>query len=153
MVNIDLSPKRLTPDALVIWQAQTPETNLTMDLKALTLRPDSVDQIIAYHVMDQLFHDEAIEALRNWQTCLKKGGKLYLVTDDFEYIARAFVGGDIDIGIFNRNHSHASQWDRQSLGEAILSLNFPEPTTKIWFDHVPNVLQKNHYELIMETIK
>lgn len=153
MAKIDLSPVRITKDALVVWQEPGPEVDVVMDLKHLTFRPGSIEQIVAHHVLDGLFMDEALSAVKNWKDCLAPGGKLYCVTDDFEYIARAFIGGDIDIGVFNRNHSHASQWDRKLLGDTLISLGFPEPSVKIWFDEVPGVVGRKHYELLIEASK
>lgn len=153
MTIINLSPTRITDDALVVWQEAGPEVDVVMDLRALTFRPGSVDQIISYHVLDRMFFDDAVEAIKNWKDCLKKGGKLYIVTDDFEYIARAFVGGDINIDTFNRNHSHASQWDRQLLGNTVIAQGFPEPAVSLWYDNVPDVVDKKHFELIIEATK
>jgi predicted SAM-dependent methyltransferase len=153
MVKIDLSPTRITADALVVWHEPGDQVDLVMDPRKLTFRPDSVDQIITNHVIDQLFLEEAKQAMVNWRDCLKKSGHLFILTDDFEYIARAFVGGDIDIGIFNRNHSHASQWDRQLLGEVLIGLGFPETDVKIWFEGIKDVINKQHYELLIQATK
>lgn len=139
---------------MTVWQDAGPEVDVVMDLKALTFRPGSVKMLVVHHVLDRLFEDEAIAALKNWFDCLEKGGKLYIVADDFEYIARAFVGGDIDIGIFNRNHGHASQWDRKSLGDAIIGTGFPEAHVKIWFgEGIPDLIDRRHYELVIEATK
>lgn len=141
------------PDALTVWQEPGPDVDVVMDLKNLTFRPGSVKLIVAHHVLDRLFFDEAIAALKNWHSMLSKGGKLYVITDDFEYIARGFVGGDIDIGVFNRNHAHAMQWDRKLLGDTVISTGFPEPQVSIWFDGLKGVFERKHYELVISAMK
>lgn len=153
MEKIELTPNKIVKDSVTIWQDPGPDVDVVMDLKALTFRPESVGQIATFHVLDRLFMDEAVAALKNWHSCLKKGGILYVVTDDFEYIARAFTGGDIDIDTFNRNHSHASQFDRQSLCNMIIDAGFAEANMRIWFDEVPGVFPRKHYELVIEATK
>ncbi len=152
-MKISLSPERIVRDHLVVWQDQRPQVDLTMDLKALTFRADSLDQIVAVHVLDFMFPGEAIVALKNWYACLKPGGKLFVVVDDFEYIARAFVGGDISIEIFNNNHSHASQYDRQAMSDLLVSSGFPAANGKVWFEGIPDFLEKKNYELMLEFSK
>lgn len=154
MEKIELSPVRTIPGAVTVWHEAGPEIDIVMDLKALTFRPGSVKMIVAHHVLDRLFEDEALAALKNWHACLAKGGSLFNITDDFEYVARAFVGGDIDIGVFNRNHSHATQWDRKSLGDMTIDAGFPEAAVKIWFQEgIPNLVHRKHYELLLEATK
>jgi len=153
MEKIELSPIRTIPDAVTVWQEPGPEVDLVMDLKALTFRPESVKLIVAHHVLERLFPDEADAALRNWHSCLAKGGKLYVINDDFEYVARAFIGGDIDIGIFNRNHAHATQWDRKLMGDTLISIGFPEPSVKVWFGDIGDFIKRKHYELLIEATK
>lgn len=152
-MKIELSPVRTLPDTTVIWQEPGPEVDIVMDLKHLTFRPGSVEMIIAHHVLDRMFEDEALAALKNWHTVLQKGGKLFNITDDFEYVARAFVGGDIDIDIFNRHHAHAMQWDRKSLGDKTIATGFPEPGVRVWFGDVEGIFKRKHYELVIEATK
>lgn len=140
-------------DAVTVWQEPGPEVDIVMDLKALTFRPESVDLIVAHHVLDRLFEEEALAALKNWHACLKKGGRLIVITDDFEYIARGFVGGDIDLMTFNRNHAHAMQWDRKVLGDTVIATGFPEPQVKIWFEGIEGMFDRKHYELVIEGTK
>lgn len=152
-MKIQLSQTRIVKDHMTIWQDAGPGVDMTMDLKNLSFRPGSIDQICAFHVLDYMFPEEAIAALRNWYSCLKDGGMLYIVTDDFEYVTRAFIGGDIDIGVFNRNHSHATQFDRKSLGDLLIASGFPEPDISVWFADVPNLFPKQHYELVISAKK
>lgn len=152
-MKIQLSQDRIAKDHLTVWQEAGPSVDLSMDLKALTFRPESIDEIVAYHVLDRMFPGEARQAITNWKNCLKKGGKLYILVDNFEYIARAFVGGDISIETFNENHSHASQYDQKLLGDMLIGLGFPEPGVKVWFDSIPDTVPRKHYELLIEATK
>ena len=152
-MKIQLSQERIAPEHLTVWNAHGPSVDMVMDLKHLTFRKDSIEQVCAFHVLDGLFPDEVKTAITNWRECLKPGGKLYIVVDDFEYIARAFVGGDISLEVFNEHHAHPTQFDRKALGDLLISSGFPEPGVKIWFDGVAGLFPKKHYELIIEATK
>lgn len=153
MAKIDISPIRLTKDALVIWHEPTDEADMVADPRKLGFRPGSIDQIILNHTVDFLFADEAKQMLKSLRKQLKKGGKLYVLTDDFEYLTRAFVGGDISIELFNENHNHASQWDRESLGKVLIATGFLENDVKIWFESPQGILPRKHFELLIEATK
>lgn len=152
-MKIQLSQNRIVKDHITIWQEAGPEVDLTMDLKNLSFRSASINQICSIHVLDFLFPEEAKGALKNWYNCLKPGGKLFIVVDDFEYITRAFVGGDINIDVFNKHHSHASQFDQRSLGDMLITTGFAEGNIKVWFADVPEMFSREHYELVLEAQK
>lgn len=152
-MKIQLSKNKIVKDHLVLWQEPGDDVDLVCDLKTLTFRPGSVEQICSFHVLDHMFIDEAVAAIKNWRDCLAPGGKLFIIVDDFEYVARGFVGGDITIDLFNKHHSHASQYDRKSLGDLLISSGFPESEIKVWFAEVPGLFAKKHYELVIEAQK
>ena len=153
-MNIQLSPTKIVRDALTVWNESGPEVDLTMDLKNLTFKPGSVDEICAFHVLDHLFPNEIIPTLLNWKKLLKVGGKLFVVVDDFEYISRAFVGGDISIEIVNEMHSHPTQFSRSHLVNLLREAGFKEDKINIWLAEqvADNKFPKEHYELVLESI-
>ncbi len=152
-MKIQISPERTIDGYTTVWPQAGPDVDIVMDPKALTFRPGSLDEICTFHVLDQLFIDEARTALRNWFACLKPGGRLYITVDDFEYVARAFVGGDISIDMFNEHHSHATQFDQKLLGTLLLTTGFLEPNIAIWFEGVPDLFKKKHYEIVISAQK
>ncbi len=153
MALINLSPTRLNEEALVVWHELSDEVDVVMEPNKLTFRPGSIDGIVANHVVDQLFFPEAKKAMDNWYECLKPGGKLFVLADDFEYVARGFVGGDITLETFNENHSHASQWDRKLLGDTLIKTGFKEENVKIWFEGIKDFIDRKHFELLIEASK
>jgi predicted SAM-dependent methyltransferase len=104
-------------------------------------------------VLDHLFPNEIIPALSNWKKLLKVGGKLFVVVDDFEYISRAFVGGDISIEIVNEMHSHPTQFSRTYLVGLLRKAGFKEDKINIWLAEQvgDNKFPKEHYELVLES--
>lgn len=152
-MKIQLSPVRILKDVTTVWSEHGPEVDIVMDLKNLTFAPGSIEEMYTFHVLDHLFLDELVPAIMNWRKCLKIGGKVYNTVDDFEYISRAFVGGDIDIELVNEMHSTPTHFTRDYLAAVLKKAGFSDASTHIWFSDVPNLFPKKHYELIMDSIK
>ena len=136
-----------------MWQQPGPEVDIAMDLKALTFRPGSVTQMVAFHVLDHFFPEEAAVALKNWYDCMAPGATLFVVVDNFEYISRAVVGGDISVDVFNREHNNPTQFSQVSLSRALQAAGFLEGALVAWFADVPNLFPKKHYELVISAKK
>lgn len=154
MKKIQLTDKVIVKDAIVVWNEHGPEVDMTMDLKKLSFKPGSIDEIYAFHILDHLFPQEIVEAVANWRSCLKVGGKLYLVVDDFEYVSRGFVGGDISIQLFNQLYSHPTQFNKENLVEELKKGGFKEDKVSIWFvENVADKFIKKSDELVLEATK
>lgn len=153
-MKIQLTNKKIVEDAIVVWNEHGQDIDLTMDLKKLSFAPNSVDEIYAFHVLDHLFPEEIFEAISNWRKCLKTNGQLFIVVDDFEYIARAFIGGDLSIELFNNLYSHPTQFTRDNLVLELKKGGFKEDKISIWFtDKVANKFIKNKTELVLDCKK
>jgi len=151
---IELSPKKIINGAVTVWNQPGPEVDIVMDLKNLTFKEGSIDEMFSFHVLDHLFEEEIVPAVQNWRKCLKKGRKLFVIVDDFEYLARAFVGGDINIKQLNEDFSHPTNIDRESLIRYYMEAGFPEESIHMWYGDVTSnaglILEKKHYELIFD---
>lgn len=152
-MKIQLSPIRIVPDVLTVWSEHGPEVDIVMDLKKLTFKPGSVDELYSFHVLDHLFPDEIVPAITNWRSCLKDKGKAFFLVDDFEYITRAFVGGDIDINLINDLHNHPTQLTKENLVTFLKAGGFNETVINQWFANVPHLFEKKHYELLLDATK
>jgi len=148
-MKIQLSDKRIVKNVMTIWSHEGPEVDLVMDLKNLTFRPGSIEEIYAFHVLDNLFPDEGEQALRNWNRLLRTNGKLHVLNDDFEYVNRAFLGGDIDIEVFNNLHNHPCQCTQKSVVDALARAGFNENNVVIWYISKPDSIEKKHYEFML----
>lgn len=146
-MTIELTPKKIIPGAFTIWTEHGPEVDLACDLKNINLKPGSVDKIYAFHVVDRLFADEAQAALKNWYKLLAPGGQLIVVVDDFEYLARAFVGGDIKVDYFNEHHSAPTYFTRDNLAAHLTVAGFAEDKVVIWYD--PEFIKAKPFELTL----
>jgi predicted SAM-dependent methyltransferase len=150
MDKIELSENKIVPGALTVWNEHG-VADLTMNLKALSFRPESLSEIYAFHVLDHLFPEETGAALKSWFGCLKSGGKIFVVVDDFEYIARGFVGGDLSIELVNQVHNHPTQFTQDNLTKILQAAGFRDVV--VWYGGLPDIYNKKHYELVLAAIK
>lgn len=149
-MRILLSNKRTILDATTVWMEAGPDVDIVMDPRNLTFRPGSVDAIYAVHVLDHVFPQEMIGAVRNWYQCLKPGGELHVVVDDFETIARLFVSGDLSVDTINEKHSHPTTCTRDNVLHAMVAGGFKdENSLTLWFKDVPLFPEKLPTELIV----
>lgn len=138
---------------MTVWQEPGEEVDLMMDLRNLTFKENSIDEIYAFHVLDHLFLEEIPRAIESWRKCLKSGGKIYFVVDDFEIIARQFVSGDFAINDFNKNFSHPTQFTKENMVDFLANKGFVETKIVIWYDGVKTLIDKAPHELVMSAEK
>ena len=155
---IELSPKKIINGATTVWNQPGPEVDIVMDLKNLTFKEDSIEEMYSFHVLDHLFMNEIELALKNWRKCLMTGRKLFIVVDDFEYLARAFVGGDLSIDDLNLNFAHPTNITHDSLIAYLKEAGFNEDKIIKWFQNVTNIrgeiiFLKQEFELIFDVTK
>ena len=152
-MKIQLSDKRIVPGALTVWNQNGPEVDIVMDLKNLTFRPESIEEIYVFHVLDHLFAKDGEMAIKNWKQCLAPNAKIHILNDDFEYICRAIVGGDIDIDIYNNLHNHPAQYSQNSLTSLLVKRGFDVNHIVVWYNGNPDHMEKKHYEFILTATK
>jgi len=149
MKRIQIAPHHIVKDVETVWHEHGPEVDMVMDPKHLTFAPNSLDALYSFHVLDHLFLDEISVAIQNWRACLKPGGELFIVVDDFETLARQFVGGDILIGQLNERYTHPVQFTRDNLIEYVSAAGFGDGSIKIWFADVPELFTRRETELVI----
>lgn len=155
---IQLSPYRIIKGAVTVWNQPGPDVDVVMDLKNLTFREESIVAIYSFHVLDHLFEEEIAAAMKNWTKCLKKGGELFVIVDNFEYLCRALVGGDMTIEDFNKNFTHPTNITTENLFRYFMEAGYPEAGVRSWLDDVTDnegkvVFPKQHFELIYAATK
>lgn len=64
------------------------------DMLSIPLEDNTVDEIIAYHIIEHVSYDKAWGALREWNRVLKPNGRLRLETPDFTASCKAFAVAD-----------------------------------------------------------
>lgn len=149
-MKIQLSPKKIIPGVMTVWNRPGPEVDVVMELNKLTFKEKSIEVIFAFHVLDHLFPEEIPGTLENWKKLLTPTGDLFVVVDDFEYICRGFVGGDIPIDKLNDEFNHPTQFSRDNLTKQLSLAGFRSDIMKIWFADVPGLFAKKHFELVVQ---
>jgi predicted SAM-dependent methyltransferase len=152
-MKIQLSPRRIIKDAITVWSEAGPEVDIVMDLKALTFRPNTITALYAFHVLDHLFAKEAQHAVKNWFRCLAPNAFIHILNDDFEYLVRAYVGGDITVEIFNELHNHPFQCIRENVTKMMNAAGFKEDEVRVWLSGSPEGMPREHYEFILTARK
>ena len=150
-MKIQISPIKIIKDALVVWNQPGPEVDIVMDPKNITFRENSIEEIYTFHVLDKFFPQEVNPALANWRKCLINCGKLFVIVDNFEYLARLFVGGDITIDLFNEGFAHPTNFNKDSLTLFLYKAGFSEGSMRIWFEHPEFKIEQ--YELVISAEK
>ena len=158
-MKIQLSKTRIVKDAVTVWFEHGPEVDIVMDLKKLTFAPNSIEVIFAFHVLDHFFPEEVGEALINWRKVLKgNGNAVFIIVDNFEYITRGFVGGDISVDLFNQQHACPTHFTQDNLIAVCKAAGYDDNQMKIWYLDVPDgqngtLFLKKEFELVISAEK
>lgn len=149
-MKIQISPTRIVADVPTVWNEAGPEVDFVFkDIKDIGMRAGSVDEIYVFHVFEHLFDGEIIPAIRNWIPMMAKGGRMFFIVDDWEFICRAFLSGEFDIKVFNKNFSYPTKITRDSVIEYLESAGFSQHDMSFWYLDVPNLFPKKEYEIIV----
>lgn len=74
-----------------LYQSNTDRVDLIADIRKLPFDDNSVDEILALHVIEHFDFFEGQHVLNEWYRVLKPGGLLILETPDFLETCREFV--------------------------------------------------------------
>lgn len=154
-MKIQITPERKLDDALMIWHEGVNDVDLVLDPRppyGLKFRPESIESIYAFNIISKTPTKNIKEMISGWYSILKPGGILYVIETDFEYIARAIVGGDLSIEEYNKDFISKTCLSQDLLVGFLHSGGFDEKDQKRW---VPDGLKFSvkHYEMIISGIK
>lgn len=95
----------------------------------LSCPDNSVEEIVASHVLEHFSHRVTGEVLAHWVAKLKPGGKIRLAVPDFEEIARLYLAGApvnaqgyVMGGHDDENDRHGCLFDREALTELMIAV-------------------------------
>lgn len=90
----------------------------------LDVPDNSVEEMVASHVLEHFGYQEVFDVLKHWVDKLKPGGRIRLAVPDFDWIARAYLAGEpVNIMGYtmgsqsDENDYHRSIFDRHNLAE------------------------------------
>lgn len=107
---------------------QRPENDMTCDVKKLPFGSGTIDEILAYHLLEHLYPEDAERCLEiHWHRLLKLGGKLVLEMPDMDRIMTMYVKGEYSAE--QATHltygAHRNEYDSHLWGYT------PESTTRL----------------------
>lgn len=134
-MKIQISPIRKVEDAMLIWHEGVNDVDLVMDPRppyGLKFRPGTVKDLYAFEVLGITKVASVQEMVTGWFNLLAPGGTVYIVENDFEYIARAVTGGDLTIEEFNREFVQKSYMTRELIVDIFSKAGFPDGSQRMW---------------------
>lgn len=150
-MKLQFSKTRIVPDALTVWFEHAPGVDMVMDLRKPGFAPGTVERLYAFHVLDRLQPGEVGPALAAWKELLAPGARMFLVNDDFEFLCRSLIGGDLGIRQFNADFAHPTYFTKDNLTEELQAVGFGLDHISMWFVDVPNEFKKAEFELVIST--
>ena len=152
-MKIQLSQTRIIPDAVTVWNQPGPEVDLVMDLHNLGFREGSIKEMYSFHVLEHLFVNEITPAIKNWFKCLASSAQVWMIVNDFEFIARSYISGDIPIQTINEGFSTPTQITRDLLVSLTEQAGFKSELMRVWHVDINENLKKKDFELIVSAQK
>lgn len=92
-INIDNNPAFANNPAVQPGDAR--------DLQKLGIPDNSVEDIVAIHLIEFMTPAEFPEALKSWAQALKPGGTLWIQSFDYDIVCNAIYHDRMDIGMAN----------------------------------------------------
>jgi len=154
MNKIQISPKKMVDDAVVIWPKKSPDVDLVIDPRmypGLNLKDDSVKVMYVFNLLGIATKSSIITMLKSFYKALAPDGQLYIIEYDFEYISRAFIGGDLSIEEFNEDFVRTTYLTKDSTIKYLEQAGFSRNDMRVWLDGAK--FKKQHYEFIISGVK
>lgn len=153
-MKIQIAPTRRIADMFTVWHKPGPEVDLVIDPRnpyGIYFRPGFVEVIYAFGVLGITEEQKIVPTLKQWASTLKEGGELYIIEQDFEYLCRAIVGGDLKIEEFNADFRATTYLSPEKMSRYLEEAGFPGAEQREWYD--PPLFTKQHYEKILSGTK
>lgn len=128
--------------------------DVVADAAKLPFADQSVDRIRCDQVIEHFFPGDIDGLLKEWGRVMKPGGRVYITTPDFEYVAREYVAGRMGVNLarayicgtvdglntYDRNQPesyHRTLWDVVSLQSefAAVGLQYLRHHNEAWNLH------------------
>jgi len=80
----------------------TTATDLVADVRDLPFKLESVDKIVAHHLIEHIPYVNIPPTLAHWCALLKKGGEIEISCPDADWLTHKFAAGEITLETLNR---------------------------------------------------
>ena len=152
-IKIQLSPTKRVDDAIVFWPHEGPDVNFRVDLMdfSKTVQPGLAKVVYAFDVFSILQPNEAIKFFKGIWEMLPENGEIYIIENDFDYMNRSLLSGDLPIGEFNESFRRATYVNQQYLINLLAEAGFDVKEMRLWQDGLK--FPKQHFEFILSAKK
>jgi hypothetical protein len=147
MKKIQISPVKKVEDAIVIWPEATPDVDIVQDLIDIKIKPNSVKAIYSFDSLGFSDPKDVLKVLNNYFDMLEPNGELYIIENDHDYIARAFLGGDLPIEEMNLSFNRSTYLNSNEVSRLLEKVGIPEKNQRVWNQGMK--FKKEHYQLII----
>lgn len=135
MKTVEISAQRHIENSLVIWHAQLEDVDIVIEPRppfGVKLRPESVKNLYVFNVLGITKIDDHLKMVKGWFDMIEPGGVLYIIENDFEYINRALVAGDLPVPEFNRSFSQQTHVTKDMCIELLIKAGWKEGHQRLW---------------------
>jgi predicted SAM-dependent methyltransferase len=151
-MKIQITPEKKIKDVFSVWHEETSDTDLIVDTRYLQcFKSGSLKTIYAFGLLGITEPDRIVYVLKNLVKSLKVGGELYIIEQDFDYIIRSLLGGDLTLEEFNKEHRKKTYLNQDLIVEYLEKAGFPVKEQKWWKEGVQ--FNKKNSEIIISGIK
>jgi predicted SAM-dependent methyltransferase len=153
-MKIQISPIKKVDDALVVWPEETPDTDIVMDPRpphGLRFKKGSISVIYCFDLFGFARKEDAITILSNMYNLLSENGELYIIDVDFDYVNRAYLGGEIPLKEFNADFRRETYVNQEMLVAWLEDVGFIEKELRVWNGGIK--FTKAHYEIVLSAKK
>ena len=153
MNKIQISSKKMVEDAVVFWPCKTADADVIIDPRTdnFFLKENSVKVMYIFNLLGITKENDIQIMLNKIYDYLAPDGQLYIIEHDFEYISRAFVGGDLSIEEFNEDFVRTTYLTKDSTIKYLEQAGFSKGDMRVWLDGAK--FPKQHYEFIISGVK
>lgn len=153
-MRIQISPKRIVPDVPTVWNEDGPEVDFIFkDIKSLGFHAGAIEEMYVFHIFEHLFESEIATALENWKSLMAPGAKTFFIADDFEFVSRAFLGGEFDIDAINEKFSYPTKISKDNIIRWLEAVGYSQHDMSFWYVDVPNLFPKKEFEIVVSATK
>ena len=137
-MKIQIAPTKRVKNVVSIWPVATEQADMIFNPNAPAIFPfnrDKVKVIYEFGALGSCAPEYIEKTIMQWLKALEPGGKLIICENNFEYISRLFVGGDITSAEFNNKYNQRSHMVRDDLVKTILNIGVSKDNIKVWNGH------------------
>lgn len=154
--KIQIAPERFIPDTMTVWPEEGPEVDLVADPRlpgGLKLRPGTIKVIYAIGILGKTEFSRIDAVLAELTAMLEPGGQIYIIENDFDFILRSILGGEIKVETFNDCFIQKSYLNHDIIIGKLEKAGFINDKMAIWYDFPNMKFSRKEHQIIISAIK